>query len=387
MTTTYAILATVTLQHDYYADGRSNDFEIIPSAATAAALKGAAILTRTIGNVLVLLVKVDEDGATYIDLPSDLKLTFYMRLSSPAFINITNIPYEPGSVFYFTNLHRTEVGGTRYLNRRVPAFSNATAYAIGDMAEDGGSIFEAIKPVSPGSHATGETSFWFPRTGEQYVHGEDLLQLTDGQLRVSTAAASVFDIAVFGLNPLTLMYDIPAGPSQQQRFPQNQEAIIIPLPGLGPGKYRVAVNGQDHFVYIDAAASYARIFGIIELHNLFSAADDFGLLDAANHPKELDHIIRFANRLAIWKYITRTTQVTGIEVTAVPNAFVPGLQPKEFLSAAPMPLRQQPLKTLQLMKGATVLASRLANPPPDRISTCEDGSGNTYFCAEMYLNY
>jgi hypothetical protein len=51
-----------------------------------------------------------------------------------------------------------------------------------------------------------------------------------------------------------------------------------------------------------------------------------------------------------------------------------------------MPLRQQPLKTIQLMKGATILASKLANPPPDRISTVEDG-GNTYFCAEMYLNY
>ena len=387
MTTTYAILATVTLQHDYYADGRSNDFEIVPSAATAAALKGAAILTRMIGNVLILLVKVDEDGATYIDLPADLKMTFYLRLVNTDFINFTNLPYRPGSVFYFTNLLQTKVGTTLYLNRAVPAFSNSTAYAIGDLAIDSGVVFEAIKPMSPGSHATGETSFWHLRSSDQYVHGGDLLTLTDGVLRVNTPAANVFDISIFGLNTATLLYDVPVGAPQQQRFSQNQEAIIVPMNDIPTGKYRVVINAQEQFVYVDAAASYSRVFGTIELYNLFDAANDFGLRDGTKHPKGLDHVIRFANRLAIWKYITRTTQVTGIEITAVPNAFVAGPQPKQFLSALPMPLRQQPLKTLQLMKGATILASKLANPPPDRISTLEDGGGNTYFCAEMYLNY
>jgi hypothetical protein len=52
-----------------------------------------------------------------------------------------------------------------------------------------------------------------------------------------------------------------------------------------------------------------------------------------------------------------------------------------------MLLKQQPIKTLQVMNGGTVLASRLANPPPERISTYIDGDGNKYFCAEMYLNY
>lgn len=388
MTSAYSILATVTLQHDYYADGRSNDFEIVPSAHTVAALKGAGILTRAIGNVLVLLVKVsEEDGPVYVDLPADLKMTFYLQLANPAFINFTNVPYQAGPVFYFTNLHNIKVGSTLYLNRRVPSFSNSTAYAIGDMVSSGANVFEAIKPMAPGSHATGDIAFWHQRAADQYVHGGDLLPLTDGLLYLHATAAKVFDISILGLNPDTLAYDVPGGAAQRQEFSQDMEDIVVNLQGITPGKYKVVVNGQEQFVYVDTEAKYARVFGIIELYNLFEPADDFGLLDVDKKPKSLDHVIRFANRLALWKYITRTTQVTAIEMTSVPNAFVAGPQPKQFLSAVPMPLRQQPLKTLQLKKGDTVLVSKVANPPPERISTCDDGSGNIYYCAEMYLNY
>lgn len=387
MTTTYAILATVTLQHDYYADGRCNDFELVPSEATARALKGAAILTKTIGNTLILLVKLDETEATYIDLPADMKLTFYLQLNNTSFINYTNVPYQSGSVFYFTNLYQTKVGSTLYLNSRVPAFSNATNYEIGDMVLNGANVFEAIKPVPAGSHATGDTAFWFQRSGEQYVHGGDMLRLIDGMLTVSTVEASVFNIDIFSLNPSTQNYDVPVGPTQQQLFTQGVKAIMVDLHELPPAKYRVVVNGVELYVYVDKAASYGRVFGILELYNRYPAADDFGLLDASKKPKGLDHVIRFANRLAIWKYITRTTTVTAIENTAAPGSFVAAPLPKQFVSVVPMLLKQQPIKTLQVMKGATVLASRLANPPPERIATYTDGDGNKYFCAEMYLNY
>jgi hypothetical protein len=386
MTTTYAILATVTLQHDYYADGRCNDFELVPSAATMAALKGLAVLTKTIGNTLILLVKVDDDGSTYLDLPSDMKLSFYLQLNNTSFINYTNVSYQSSAVFYFTNLYKTKAGSSLYLNRRVPSFSNATAYAIGDMVLDGGNVFEAIKPVNAGAHATSDTAFWFQRTTDQYVHGGDTLQLSDGILRVNTAAASVFDISVYTLNDATSSYDV-LFTTQRQIFTQNVSAITVDLHDLPPAQYRVVVNGAEQYVYVDKAASYARVFGILELYNRFPAADDFGLLDATGIPKGLDHIIRFPNRLAIWKYIARTTTVTAVENTASPGAFVAAAQPRQFVSVAPLPLKQQPVKTLQVKSGATVLASRLANPPPERIATYTDGDGNQYFCAEMYLNY
>lgn len=387
MTTTYAILATVTLQHDYYADGRCNDFELVPSTETAAAMKGLFILTKTVGNTLLLLVKVNDEGATYVTLPADLKLSFYVELDNTNFVNYTNVPYGgSGSIFYFSNLYKTKVGSSLYLNKRVLNYSGATAYAIGDMVLSGGNVFEAIKPVSAGSHATSDSDYWFQRASEQYVHSGDALQLSDGVLRITTAPATVFDISVFGLNDATTNYDVLIR-TQKQIFTQNVSTITLNLQDLPPAQYKVAVNGVTQFVYIDKTASYARVFGILELYNRFPAADDFGLLDADGAPKGLDHVIRFPNRLAIWKYITRTTTVTAIENTATPGAFTAAALPKQFVSVAPLPLKQQPIKTLQVKSGATVLASRLANPPPDRIATYTDGDGNKYFCAEMYLNY
>ncbi|MEO6834269.1 MAG: hypothetical protein ABI378_16220, partial [Chitinophagaceae bacterium] len=73
MTTSYAILATIALQHEYYADGRCPDFDITPTAATAKAMKGARILTKMLGNTLVLLVKVDDAGVVLVDIPTNLR--------------------------------------------------------------------------------------------------------------------------------------------------------------------------------------------------------------------------------------------------------------------------------------------------------------------------
>ncbi len=385
MTTTYAILATISLRHDYYADGRCPDFQVRPSDTTQAAMQGLHILWRMLGNTLVLLVKVDEIGKTFQNLPQDLKLSFYLEIVNTDFLNYSNAPVANGSLCYATNFFKTKTGSTRYLNSPVPVFSVAKSYAIGAIVADGGNIFEAIRPVSAGSHATSDADFWQLRLSKQYVHSGDLLMLSDGSLRLPVASASNFSIEVFGLTLQTSLFDISLD-SSTQSFPGNVTEIALNLEQLPPAKYRIWVNGVDYFLYVDKTASYERVYGIAELYNCFASADDFGWLDANGVPKSLDYELRFANRLAIWKYIARTTNVTAVENTAEANAFEAGDEPKQFVSRKPLFLQEQPIKTLRVMSGATVLASRLANPPPDRIAICVE-DGNKYFCAEMYLNY
>lgn len=385
MTTTYAILATISLRHDYYADERCPDFQVRPSDATQATLRGLNILWRMLGDTLVLLVKVDEFGKVYQSLPQDLNLSFYLEIVNTDFLNYSNAPAANGSICYVTNFFRNKVGSTRFLNSLVPAFSLAKPYAIGDMVSDGGNIFEAIRPVNAGSHATSDADFWQLRLSKQYVHGGDLLLLTDGSLRLAVPPGKSFSIDVFGLNVQTGLFDVALDASTQS-FPDIVTEIVVNLEQLPPAKYRVRVNGVDHFLYVDKNASYARVYGIAELFNCFASADNFGWLNTDSTPKGLDYELRFANRLAIWKYIARTTNVTAVENTAEVNAFEAGDEPKQFVSRKPLFLQEQPIKTLRVMSGATVLANRLANPPPDRIATCIEG-GNKYFCAEMYLNY
>lgn len=385
MTTSYSILATVSLRHDYYSDGRCPDFQVRPTEQTQAVMRGLSILSRMIGDTLVLLVKVDEAGKAYQSLPRDLRLNFYLELVNTDFLNFSNAPAANGMACYCSNIFHTEIADTLYVNSPVPAFNAAKSYLIGDMVADGGAIYEAIRPVSPGSHATADADFWQLRLSEQYVHSGDLIILSDGSLHLDVTAAGSFAVDIFSLNLQTRVFDVLVE-SQALSFPANVTELSLNLQHLPPAKYRIAINGLDHFVYIDRTASYARVYGILELYNCFPAADDFGWVDADGIPKGLDHELRFANRLAIWKYITRTTNVTAIENTAAPDAFEAGDEPRQFVSRKPLFMQQQPVKTLRVLSGATVLASRLANPPPDRIATCTE-NGNEYFCAEMYLNY
>lgn len=385
MTASYHILATVSLLHDYYEDGRCPDFSVRPTPDSLSALKGLGILTRQIGNMLVLLVRVTEDGKLFQELPRSLKLRFFLNLEQPRFMNYTHISFSQQSVYYFNNLYKNKSNGTLYLSRPLPAFSNATAYAIGDQVGAGGNIYEAIKPVAAGAAPVNNTDFWYQRPESQYVNPGDLLRLTDGRLEMEVAEGTSFNIKIFGLNPAGSDYDVLLR-EEEQRLPQPVKKITIALNDLWPAPYRMEVNGVSRSIYLDRNAVHDNVFGILELFHRFPPSDEFGWLGDTDVPTALDYVIRFPNRLVIWKYITRTTNVTAIENTAVPDQFVL-VSPRQFVSVQPLPLRQLPLKTLQVKKDAAVLATRLANPSPDRISTYTDEDDNTWYCAVMHLNY
>lgn len=387
MTTSYGILATISLQHEYYADGRCPDFDITPTAATAKALKGAGILTKMLGEALILLVKLNDAGAVLVDIPHNLRMSFYLKLNNASFVNYTNVPFQATSIFYCSNLPQTKVGTTLYLNENVPNYSNAKAYVIGDLVRAGATdIFEAIKPMAAGTHTTTDANFWKKRSNNQYLHSGDLLDLNDGRLLLQTAPAKLFNIAVFGFNEGSKAFDIPVF-QQEQRFIGEQATLNIDLVNLSPAKYKVDVNGEEHYCYVDGEASYTRVFGVVELFNIFEMPSDFSLLDAGKKPRGIEMVIRFANRLTKWKYILRSTLATGVEIPAIPGAFIDGTTDNVFVSKNPMALQQQVLKTIQLMNGPAILLNRLPNPQPDRMATDLDGDGNKYFCSEIYVNF
>lgn len=387
MNATYAILTTIALEHDFYTDGRCPDFDIRPTAETMKVLKGAHILAKMLGNNLVLLVKVDETGAAFIALPADLKLSFYLELNNPSFLNFTNVPFLPTSILYCSNLEETKVGTTLYLNNAIPNYSSALPYSIGDLVRNGAvDVFEAIKPMNAGTHATTDADFWSKRSNNQYVHKGDLLDLSDGIISLETVPAKVFSINVFAFNENTKAFDESVF-NEEQRFNVAQNSVNINLLSLPPAKYKVAVNGTEHFYYIDREASYGRVFGLIELYNVFGNSSDFSLMDAAQKPRDIEMVIRFANRLTKWKYLLRGTEATGIEIPSSPNAFIVGTQPNIFISQKPIALQQEVLKTIQLVKGTSILLTKLPNPQTDRLSTVLDADNNKYFCSEIYLNF
>ncbi len=386
MTSTYAILATVELLHEYYTDSRSPDFSLGPDAATDAVLRGSGILSRTLGNALVLLAKVDESGVMDRPLPKSAALRFELNLEQPRMLNYTNLELPEGYCYLFGNRFLTGLGEEKHLNRPVPAYSTTADYPIAALVSRAGTVYEAILPVSRNDHAPGDTDYWDPRSAGQYVHRGDLVRRSDGRLQLSPSPARSFDIEVFAFNPATGATDIPAGTAQHQSFESPVSALGMDLTNLPTGLYRIRVNGEDFEYWLDREGSQARSLGVVELWNDQDPAGGFSLVDSAGRPAGTRFILRFANRLAVWKYRLRTDTATDVSIPGQPGAFVPGGAPREFISARPLPLRQQAVRNIQLMRGADILATRLANPPPERISM-HTSAGNSWYCAEMMLNY
>lgn len=404
MTAAFSILATITVQHDYYADGRCRDFDIVPAADTRTLLQGLEIIYKMVDNVLLLLMKTDEKGLPDKTLPAGARLSFYLMHESPSLPNFTALPPTIGdgqSIFYFGNDVGSVVEGARYLHPGPALYAPGETYAIGDIVRNaGGEAFEAIRPGK--GHATSKSEYWSPLPGKSYAHASSVARITDGRYTTVVPAPGTYNVTIMGQNALTGAFDVAfeprtvtaAEPSKPfvpegDDEPDMSDAIItaeVDLKGLPAGAYEVNIDGDPASVYLDAAATYNRAWGIITMLTSFNAAHPYGLFDVSGKPRGLDHVIRFASRSVIWKYVIRNASLTGITDTSATAAFTKNEEPLYIASKKPLPLRQTPLKTLQLMKGAAVIRNALANPTPDFLSMHTDGNNETFFCATTYLN-
>ncbi len=389
MSLKYKILFTVELLHDYYTDGVCNDFTIVPSEETATLLKGQAMLTKSLNNLLIVLVKINDGGQPFIPLDVNKKLSFYLQLQNPDFNNFTNLSYKPSQTrrYYFSNLNKTKIGDTLFLNSKISVYATSNAYAIGNFAATGANdVYEAVKPNDPGNqHALTEQSFWTKKGKFQYVNDSDLIELTSFVYLFKTAPTKNFTVKTFGLNAGGDLFDVPVQDDELSTFTDFKEEIPVRLEKLPPGKYRLEVNGVSKLVYYDSKAAYNNIFGIIEIANNLPSANTFSLFDNQGKPKGSRFTLRFSNRSVIWRYVSRSTDVTAIKDSALTHNFTP-LPPNRFISTKPIPMSEKPINTLFLESTALGKVSPLANPPNNRLSVIEK-DGNLYYCGELNLNY
>lgn len=390
MSLRYKILFSVAIMHDYYSDKFCQDIDLIPSAATAAVLKGHGMVWKQAGHKLIVLTRVDDTGKPFVKLSAAAKLSFYLRINNPHFYNFTNLSYHPAEPFryYFSNGNQTKIDTTLYLNTKVANYNNANEYNIGSFAANPAKdVFEAIKPSNSGdAHALSDAKYWTKHGKFQYVNAADLIEITPFIYQFKAAAAATnFTINVFGFNAANGNYDRQAMAPVNLTFDSPQTTIPVRLETLPPGKYRINVNGTDKFIFLDADAAYRDVFGVLDIINNLPAANDFALFDAAGKPKNKLFTLQFASRSVIWKYLVRTSDVTTIEDTTDSIKFTSDTI-NQFTSDKPVPLKDKPLTTI-LLKSATLGdISPLANPGKDRLATIVR-AGNTYLCSEMHLNY
>jgi hypothetical protein len=389
MSLRYKIVFSVAILHEYYTDKFCQDLEVIPSAATAAVLKGCGMVWKQAGHKLIVLTRVDDTGKPYVKLSPLVKLSFYLRIKNPYFNNFTNLSYHPAEPFryYFSNGNQVKVGTDMYLSSKIANYNNAGQYPIGTFAANPAKdVFESIKPSNSGNaHALSDANYWTKLGKFQYVNAADLIEITPFVYLFNAAAATNFAVNIFGFNAANGNYDKQVTDTVNLTFDTPQTTVPIRLETLPPGKYRVNVNGADKFIYLDGDVVYRDVFGVIEIVNNLPAANDFSLFDAAGKPKRKLFTLQFASRSVIWKYISRTSDVTTIEDTADTITFSSDTA-NQFTSDKPIPLKEKPLTTI-LLKSATLGdILPIANPGKDRLATIVR-AGNTYLCSELHLNY
>lgn len=400
MTTTFKILFMVEVLHDFYKDGKCNDFKFIPTAETEALLAGYNALYKMVGNKLVVLMKTDDVSQPFIlPGPSD-KFSFYMELMKPLFMTVSNLELNDiaSKRFYFTNLHQNKVtiavgNELLYLTKEIENHNNAVNYNPGDLVKEAGVVYECIKAST--GNTPPDSSFWVSREKNEFASRSDLIQFIPKQHRFPVApAASFITVSVFKLNLTNNLFD-EIVLQQSFHFESAVSGVLVDLTALPGAKYRVVVNAQEFLVYVSNDAVYKNRFGVVDLYNHLPAGSDFAFLDATGKLKDqfisgkntwLNYTIRFANRMAFWKYFTFKKGVKTIDSNP-DYAFAGNANPAEFFtSQQPIPLTEEPHEFKLTLFSPISSEPPLAPNPDVHASGMLTKNGTDYYC-NIYLNY
>lgn len=383
MITRYRILAQVDFLHDYYAQGKCEDFDLAPSAGTATLMAALRLRAKSVGNSLLVLIPVDEAGKPAAMLPADLRLVFHMELKDPAFLTVSNVDATALRTrrYHFSNLVGNAVGAppgqALNLSRALDAYDNAKAYVPGDQVRIGTAVFECAQAATGQAPGAPNTPFWVAKGTVPAASRQDLVpfrnQIADFTL---AAPAQAFRIRIFGLDPSANAYTrlVREDVLTASALEATRE-VQADLSGLPPGRYRLDINGEAFEAWFDDEAAARGSFGVIEIFNPALPADPYSMLEAGGAVKETTYAIRFANRRAFWKYVTPLHKVADIRPTAdhtLPSPFTAGsddpAQPARkdfFLSNRPLPLFEAPAQNqFDLMIGSE---SRPAPKPDPRV--------------------
>jgi hypothetical protein len=410
MTTKYKILFMVDLLNEYYANLQCRDFSVLPSAETSRLLQNHQMLFKAIGNKLVVLVKVQTEAGNedkpVIPIAAETKFLFYLGLNQPLFTTITNLDSDRlrlNQRYYFSNLHQNNSGNALYLSQQIAEYKDTDTYNPGDLADDGGGIIYECIQRTTGGNDTGATAFWFQREADQYVSSGDMMNcITRNNRFQATVAATKFTIQVFGLDTATSTYTLSIPISKNSLLSDGAtKEVPVDLSELLPGRYKIQINTDVFDVFVDDTVIYRNLFGVIEIFNHLPATSDFSLLDNNGKVKDtmvgsnlqwLRYQVRFANRLAFWKYITPRQGVKGIKDKTNTYQFVqsPPLpaKPDFFQSDLPIPIRETPAKyDLELNKPVSDEPPAAPNPNPNITGMLtRKEPGKDYYCT-IYLNY
>jgi hypothetical protein len=124
----YQTLCTIAFLHEYYQDGISRDFVLVPTDTTKQIMENyTLILKETRSNILI--AQKTEGGIAEVAFTKPICLTFLVKLTNPSLYSVSNLSDK--RQFFFTNIDKNGV------------------YRRNLTAEDVMSAHDALMPLRP----------------------------------------------------------------------------------------------------------------------------------------------------------------------------------------------------------------------------------------------
>lgn len=403
MTQAYKILFTVTLRHDYYANKACNDFTAVPAPDCTELIKQYHLIYRQSGNKIIVLTPAKE-GKPEIEMDVNLVFRFYLFCNNVYFSQFTgwNQDFNGGKKFYASNQHNNFSEANRYLTRPMEKYSNDNEYNQGDLVvSDDGTVHECLQfnPKKPNSKALTDADFWrkLKDNKTQYVTGAEQLAFTRNLLSLVNTSAAVIRVDAFDNDKKDFKTKLVEHTVSSDGNRTETVKIFSSLPA---GRYKLTVDNQARILYYDPAAATA--WGVVEIHHHSELPADMQILAGKKLPVDKNDasklapknfIIHFHNRSVLWRYNLRLMKPEYAISDSSPVKFSFEKIDSSFISKEPIPLTEEPLKSLALKKNSTALIDTLKNPACDNLNMVErkdpfdpqQKKTIRYLCSEMYL--
>ncbi len=323
-------LFEVNVEHNYYTEGKSHDFEISPTEECSRVLKNYGLLFKRTASGFVLFYKGYKDSASVIQplkpVNKDCVYTFTVKLNNPFFVNFSELPVinKPEGIYYFDNLTLNKNAANELL-----------------LVDD---------------------------TIKKYAGDKDAIVLKSSiySYEVTTASPSsdlkILDKAGNILRDVTINN---SGGKIKAQFD---------LTSLPVGVYKTTADGilYETF-YKDPKLLYENIWGIIEIFKNSSVPADYRFADSAGNVTSKPYKITFQRRATFWKYIVinkykLVTPGLNVQIGANPpisgvaHTLPDGTPATLFQVAAASDFTEVPVKNIKLSSNTDVLIDNLPNP-------------------------
>jgi hypothetical protein len=328
----YQSLLKIVLQHDYYKEGLTDQFKLVPVPSTQKLIDKAEFLVRNDKAGINILADLDrpEKLLAHIDAEEPIRLHFWLFTTNAYFVNITDIPVEaPNKVLFLTNDGKKHTPATPVRLHDGKYAGSQDQYAI------------STDPVG---------TFGFEKSGEY-----DIKNSVSDVISLNGVSGSEVSLALPATAAMEGKYTIYGGSEEKSFIYPGTNLSLRPL-----GLVQLVINGDLKEQIVDAVV-------------------------AEGHSPSFTFEIKFHRRATYWKYLIVPKYSNGInqaiiysedneatfsgpEETTLPN----GATAWVFNSAKALELKEIPDYHFQLKRSGTngsgkVIIGRLPTPQIDMI--------------------